>query len=110
MRAYPLAKRQAVLEACDAGQGTRQVAQEFSVSESWVRRLKRTRGRRRPAFRRMSRNRVPLWAEFEEQIVTLFRDNPEMKLRELKVALETDLSLSTIGRAVMRLVGRQNRP
>jgi transposase len=43
MEAYSMDLRQRILSACDAGKKTRQVAQQFDVCESWVRRLKQRR-------------------------------------------------------------------
>lgn len=43
MDAYSLDLRTRVLAACDAGKKTKQVAQLFSVSPAWVRRLKQRR-------------------------------------------------------------------
>ena len=43
MDSYSIDLRKRVLEDCDAGGGTRQVALKFRVSESWVCRLKQRR-------------------------------------------------------------------
>lgn len=43
MEAYSMDLRRRILSACDAGKKTRQVAQQFDVCESWVRRLKQRR-------------------------------------------------------------------
>lgn len=43
MRAYSPDLRQRILPDCDRGQTTRVVATKYSVSESWVRRLKQRR-------------------------------------------------------------------
>ena len=43
MEAYSLDLRRRVLAACDAGNGTKAVADLFEVSPSWVRRLKQRR-------------------------------------------------------------------
>ncbi len=43
MKAYSLDLRERVLENCDAGLETRQVAVKYRVSESWIRRLKQRR-------------------------------------------------------------------
>ena len=46
MDAYSLDLRTRVLAACDAGKKTKQVAEQFSVSPAWVRRLKQRRRER----------------------------------------------------------------
>ena len=43
MNAYSMDLRKRVLEMCDGGRSTHEVALAFSVSESWVRRLKQRR-------------------------------------------------------------------
>ena len=43
MRAYSTDLRQRVLAACDAGHSNAAVAQTFSVSQSWIRRIKQVR-------------------------------------------------------------------
>lgn len=43
MRAYSMDLRQRVIDACDSGLGTSEVAETFSVSQAWVRRLKQRR-------------------------------------------------------------------
>ncbi len=43
MEAYSLDLRKRVLAACDAGQSTKKVAEQFDVSPAWVRRLKQRR-------------------------------------------------------------------
>jgi transposase len=41
MKAYSVDLRQRVLDDCDAGLGTKAVAEKYSVSPSWVRKLKK---------------------------------------------------------------------
>ena len=73
MRAYSMDLRERVVAACDEGLDTRaEVAERFSVSESWVRRLlqrrretgsmapKRHGGGQRPAFEAQHAVRVVL--------------------------------------------------
>jgi transposase len=43
MKAYSMDLRVRVLADCDAGMRTRAVARKYTVSESWVRHLKRRR-------------------------------------------------------------------
>src|SRR5438309_525675 len=55
MRAYSADLRERVLADCDAGLKTRAVARKYTVSESWVRRLKQVRresGRTTPTVQR----------------------------------------------------------
>jgi transposase len=48
MKAYSLDLRERVMAACEAGRRTADVAQSFSVSRSWVRRLKQRRREGKP--------------------------------------------------------------
>lgn len=110
MKAYPLAKRLAVLDACDSGKGTRQVAKEHQVSESWVRGLKQ---KRREPWRFLlspPRRRIPRWKAYEDHIDRIMKADPETTLRVLKAALGTDLSLQTLCRALKELNWSKNRP
>ena len=104
MRPYPLAKRLAVLAACDAGAGTREVASQHTCSESWVRRVKQWRRQPWKGIRfTRRRRRAPLWTPYADQIEALKSEGPELTLLELKSALGTNLSLQTLSRALRRL-------
>jgi transposase len=111
MKAYSLAKRQAVLATYAAGKKTQEVAKEHGVSRSWARRVKQ-RHREPPRMQRhpRPRRREPRWTEHAEQIEELMDKNPDMKLRELKEALQTDLSVQTLSRALKQLGLSKNRP
>jgi transposase len=95
--------RREVLAACDAGQPTREVATQFDVSESWVRRIKQERrelGKTAPC---LTRNRTPAWAEYTEQILEIHKVQPDITLRELKAKLGTTLSTKTLCIALQKL-------
>ena len=103
MEAYSKEMRRDVLAACDAGEGTRKVALRFNCSESWVRRVKQERrelGKTAPAT---TRRRIPKWHRYREQIVELIARRPDMTLQELKDALGTELSISTLSVALRKL-------
>lgn len=103
MQAYSKEMRRDVLAACDAGEGTRAVALRFNCSESWVRRVKQERrelGKVAPAT---TRKRTPKWERHREQIEELITSRPDMTLSELKEALGTELSRSTLCVALRRL-------
>jgi len=100
---YSAEFRKQVLAACDAGGGTREVALRFEVSESWVRRIKQQRrasGKTAPC---RTRNRVPNWLREADRIRELVEASPDLTLGELKQELGTDLSESTLCRALQRL-------
>ena len=63
MEAYSKEFRRDVLAACDNGGGTRAVALQFQVSESWVRRIKQDRreqGKLAPLTTRRTRKKDSL--------------------------------------------------
>lgn len=102
MKAYSVDLRKRVLADCDAGLGTKAVAEKYGISESLVRRWKqrwrengevgpRPRGGRRPRVV----DRAALAAAVEAQ--------PDATLRELREALGVEVSLQTIWRVLREL-------
>ena len=61
MDAYSKEFRRDVLAACDTGGGTREVALQFGVSESWVRRVKQERREQGKVAPRSTRDRRKSW-------------------------------------------------
>ena len=103
MRPYSKEFRRDVLAACDDGEGTRAVALRFQVSESWVRRIKQERrelGKTAPCT---TRRRVPEWDRYREPIQKLIAERPDMTLQELREALGTSLSRTTLCVALQKL-------
>ena len=103
MEAYSKELRRDILRASEAGENTKSVALRFGVSESWVRRVKqdyREQGKVAPATTRV---RVPKWRRHQEDILRLQAERPDMTLNELKAALRTDLSKSTLCNALRAL-------
>lgn len=103
MDPYSKEFRREVLAACDARQGTKSVALQFKVSESWVRRIKQERRETGKTAPCTTRNRTPEWARYSEQMQQLISERPDMTLQELKEALGTDLSRSTLCIALQKL-------
>ena len=66
MEAYSKEFRRDVLRACDAGDGTRAVALQFNVSESWVRRVKQQRREQGRTAPLTTRKRIPSWQAVAE--------------------------------------------
>lgn len=102
-QSYSKEFRREVLAACDAGGGTREVATRFNVSESWVRRIKQERrelGKTAPC---LTRNRVPEWAVYSDQILAIYESRPDTTLKELKAELGTKLSTKTLCIACQKL-------
>ena len=119
MRAYSSDLRQRILTDCDRGLTTRAVATKYSVSESWVRRLKQ---RRRQTGEITARPSVhgpkPSWDAYADQLREAIRQTPDATLNELRQQLRLTVALSTLWRAVAalgwsvkkRLAGRGARP
>ncbi len=103
MESYSKEFRRDVLAACDANQGTKAVALQFKVSESWVRRIKQDRREKGKIAPCMTRNRIPEWARYSEQMQRVIAERPDMTLQELKDELGTELSRSTLCMALKAL-------
>jgi transposase len=105
MGAYSMDLRDRVLADRDAGMSTEEVAQRYHVSVPWVNRLLQRRREtggeigRRPQTKFRSR----LLAEHEQRLRTLVDAKPDRTLLELRAALQTSASVSTIWRALDRL-------
>ena len=104
MRAYSTDLRQRVLADCDAGMTTRVVARKYSVSESWVRRLKQTRresGRVAPASQR--HGPPPTWTAYADRIREAVRQVPDATLDEYRERFALPISRATLARALVAL-------
>ena len=103
MKAYSKERRREVLAACDAGGGTRDVAAQFGVSESWVRRIKQERRELGKTAPKLTRDRTSKWQAISDEIQKLPLNQPDLTLAELKPALGTELSRSTLCRALQAM-------
>lgn len=103
MEAYSKEFRRDVLRACDDGGGTRAVAVRFGVSESWVRRIKQQRRESGKVAPATTRNRTPQWRSIEDDILRVVKEQPDLTLDELKAELGTELSRTTLCRALKAL-------
>lgn len=103
MKPYSKEFRGQVLAACDRGRSTREVATYFEVSESWVRRIKQERRELNKTAPLLKRRRTPLWAALADQMREIIQRKPDLTLRELKLELQTDLSVQTLCTALQRL-------
>ena len=101
--AYSKEFRRDVLAACDSGECCRDVANRFSVSESWIRRIKQQRRELGKIAPCRNRKRTPKWAVYTDQILEIYSARPDTTLTELKAELGTELSRSTLCIAVQRL-------
>lgn len=104
MKPYSQDLRERVLRDCDAGIEIRQVALKYSVSESWIRRLKQRRretGELLP--RRAGSPKPPQWLPHLEQLQQIVAEKPDATLEELRDALGVTFSISTLSRALRAL-------
>jgi transposase len=112
---YSKERRAEVLGACDAGKGTRQVALQFGVSESWVRRVKQQRRELGKVEPKLTRDRTPDWAAHADWLRAKVGERPDATLLELVAlaAAERDwiTSDATICRALkaLRLTRKKRR-
>lgn len=105
MRAYSMDLRNRVLADCDAGLPSKEVAEKYSVSSAWVRRLKQRRretgevaprrGKTGPKLK--LKEHLPKLKEFVQQY-------PDATLEELREKLGVLVGVTTIWRA-LRSVG-----
>lgn len=105
MEAYSLDLRKRVLDACDAGHGTKEVARLFEVSPAWVRRLKQRRrelGTIKPLPYRHGPKPL-LDHHARQQLAELVRRRPDATLDELQAALPTKVCRTTVWNALAKL-------
>jgi transposase len=115
MRSYSIDLRERVAAACDEGLDTRaEIAERFSVSQSWIRRLlqrrrdsgslapKPHRGGHPPAFD----------AEAAQKLRDAVKATPDATLRELAEAVGVACSTSAVDRTLrqLRLPWKKSRP
>jgi transposase len=104
MRAYSMDLRERVWADCQAGMKTPVVAQKYSVSESWVRRLKqRQKATGSIARRPPSPGRPVVLAPHEDHVRELVRDDPDATLDELRQRLGVEVSIGALCNYLRRL-------
>lgn len=95
MRSYSPEMRRDILAADAAGASTHEIAIEFGVSKSWVRRVKqefRERGKTAP---KTTRDRLKEWEQHADWIKAKVETKPDILLRELQDAAVAELGWST---------------
>ena len=104
MTPYSTDLRLRVLEDCDAGISTSEVAAKYRVSESWVRRLKQRRretGAIEPKPQR--HGPLPSWLPHAESIAEAVRQVPDATIEEHRRTLDAGLSHSAVWRGIKAL-------
>lgn len=112
MKTYSMDLRERVVQSCDAGDSTREeIAEQFGVSTSWIRRLlqrrrehgsiaARKRGGRRPS--KFSGRKL-------EKLKELLEAQPDATLAELRDKSGVKASLTSVFRALDRLDARRKK-
>lgn len=81
-----------VLAACDANEGTHNIAVRFKVSESWVRRIKQQRRETGQVAAKTAAPRRPKWHNWADWLVAKITARPDIYLRELQAELQRERS------------------
>jgi transposase len=104
MAPYSMDLRSRVLADCDAGVAAKDVAVKFRVSRSWVNRLvqrRRETGEVRPRPQKIFKKQA--FAGQEDRLRALVAARPDQTLAELRDAMPSAASLSSLWRALDRL-------
>jgi transposase len=104
MTPYSIDLRRRVLKDCDAGMGTKAVAEKYSVSESWVRKLKQQRretGSIEP--RTATPGPKPTLGPHADRLRELVRAAPGLSAEEYRDRLGVEAAPVTVWRAIRRL-------
>ena len=104
MAPYSMDLRKRVLEDCDSGLTSKDVAEKFRVSRSWVDRVKqrrRERGEVGPRLQRVFKTQA--FAGQEDRLRAQVAAKTDQTLAELRDALRSSASLSSLWRALDRL-------
>jgi transposase len=101
---YSMDLRTRVLADCEAGVAAKEVAAKFRVSRSWVNRVaQRRRESGEVAPRHQQVFKTPALAGQEDRLCALVAAKPDQTLAELREALPSSASLSSVWRALDRL-------
>lgn len=104
MAPYSMDLRTRVLQDWDEGLKAEAVAAKYRVSRAWVHRIvqrRRETGEIEP--RRQTKWRTPILEAHTDQLRAMVDAKPDRTLVEIRAALQTSASLTTIWRALERL-------
>jgi len=104
MKPYSVDLRRRVLDDCDGGMGTKAAAEKYTVSESWVRRLRQRRredGSIEP--RTATPGPAPALAAHHDRLPALVRESPGLTAGEYRDRLGVRVAVVTVWRALRRL-------
>lgn len=102
MEAFSQDLRLRILKACDEGCTTAEIAEEFEVSESWVRRFKQ-RYRETGEITPRPCGGATVVKIIPEKLIKLVEQRPDSTLEELRDGLGIECSISGISMALKRL-------
>jgi transposase len=104
MAPYSMDLRTRVLLDCDAGMPPKEVAVKFRVSRSWVNRVvQRRRETGEIGPRQQTKFKSQAFAGREDEVRAHVAARPDQTLAELREALRSSASLSSVWRALARL-------
>jgi transposase len=104
MAPYSMDLRTRVLADCDAGMAPKDVAAKFRVSRSWVNRIvQRRRETGEIAPRPQTVFKKQAFAGQEDRLRALVAAKPDQTLAEVRQAMRSSSSLSSVWRALDRL-------
>ena len=104
MKAYSMDLRERVLKDVDAGLKTGAIADKYSVSPAWVRRLKQRRAATGEVAPRQQRHgKLAGWVTHAERIREAVREAPDATLAEYRQRFRIPLSKSALARALVHL-------
>ena len=101
MKPYSMDLRKRVLADCDAGMGTKRVAEKYGVSGTWIRTLKRRRRETGEIAPRVGGGRKPKIDRVK--LAQLVEEQPDATLAELRERLGVACALSAIWNALDQL-------
>lgn len=113
MAPYSMDLRQRVARAWDAGEDAETIAETYAVSRAWVHRLiQRRRETGSLAPRKQTVFKKPVFAGQEDRLRALVAARPDQTLAEIRDAMQSSASLSSVWRALDRLdiTIKKNRP
>ena len=104
MRAYSMDLRMRVLDACDSGMGTSEVAETFSVSPAWIKNLKKRRRETGEIGPRKQRHGpISILQGHEEELRKAIEEKPDRTIKEITAVLSVHVSHQTVHRVISRL-------
>lgn len=103
VRTIPKPSRKEILALYDRGLKTHEIATQFQVSPSWVRRVKQQFRDQQKSENATTRRRKRKWTPLIPQIEQALAEQPDLTLAELKARLGTELHPGTLCRALKAL-------